>query len=83
MQSEKLQSQTAAPQQPRQRTRPRWRILIRRKPLGAISAVILCGLIATAALAPSLLPTTPTASISTSAACPSAYIHLTPHSFWH
>lgn len=59
MQSEKLQSQTAAPQQPRQRPRPRWRALIRRKPLGAISAVILCGLLATAALAPVIAPYDP------------------------
>ena len=59
MQSEKLQSQTTAPQQPRQRPRPRWRVLIRRKPLGAISAVILCGLLATAALAPVIAPYDP------------------------
>jgi peptide/nickel transport system permease protein len=59
MQSEKLQSQKAALQQPHQRPRPRWRVLIRRKPLGAISAVILCGLIATAVLAPLLAPYDP------------------------
>src|SRR5215468_1215584 len=59
MQSEKLQSQTATPQQPRQHLRPRWRILLRRKPLGALSAVILCGLIATAVLAPFIAPYNP------------------------
>jgi peptide/nickel transport system permease protein len=59
MQSEKLQSQTATPQQPRQRPRGRGRTLLRRKPLGAISAVILCGFIATAALAPLIAPYDP------------------------
>ena len=59
MQSEKLQSQTAAPLQPRQRPRPRWRILIRRKPLGTLSALMLCGLIATAVLAPVIAPYDP------------------------
>jgi ABC-type dipeptide/oligopeptide/nickel transport system permease subunit len=59
MQSEKLQSQTTAPQQPRQRLRSRWRILIRRKLLGALSALMLCGLIATAVLAPVIAPYDP------------------------
>src|SRR5215475_9478035 len=59
MQSEKLQSQMATPQQPRQRTRPRWRALLRRKPLGALSAVILCELIATAVLVPVIAPYDP------------------------
>jgi peptide/nickel transport system permease protein len=59
MQSEKLQSQTTAPQQPRQRPRSRWRILIRRKLLGSLSALMLCGLIATAVLAPVIAPYDP------------------------
>ena len=81
MQSEKLQSQMAAPQQPRQRARPRWRTLLRRKPLGAISAVILCGFIATAALAPLIAPYDPYRFNlpEWGAACPCACAHLTPH----
>src|SRR5262245_14232740 len=59
MQSEKLQNQTAVLQRPHQRTRSRWRIFIRRKPLGALSAVILCGLVAPAALAPLIAPYDP------------------------
>jgi peptide/nickel transport system permease protein len=59
MQSEKLQSQTTAPPQPRQRPQSRWRILLRRKPLGALSALMLGGLIATAVLAPVIAPYDP------------------------
>jgi peptide/nickel transport system permease protein len=59
MHSEGLQSQTVVSSQRCTPTRAGWRALCRRKPLGALSAVVLCGLIAVALLAPVIAPSDP------------------------